>query len=131
MGGAVFAQGEARVRRTDFDVLVRIGDALANLVVHASGREVGKGSGERNPAANSEAGGHAHHVCLGDSGLKKAVGKLLGKGVHLERAREVGTKGDDVGIAASEFQKSCAKSASRVLAALVRVGVHGGQITEG
>jgi exosortase len=37
VGGAVFAQGEARVRRTDFDVLIRIGDALANLVVHASG----------------------------------------------------------------------------------------------
>ena len=49
---AVFAQGKACVRGADFYVFVGVGDALADLVVDPSGREVGKGSGERNPAAN-------------------------------------------------------------------------------
>ena len=127
----IFAEGEACVRGADFYVFVRVGNALADLVVDPSGREVGKGSGERNPAANGEARGHTHHVCLSDSRLKEALGEFLGEGVHLERTGEVSTKCDDVGVAASEFEQAGSESAAGVLASLVRVGVHEGQFTEG
>ena len=121
---AVFAQGKARVGSTDFDVLVRVGNALPNLIINAPGREVGKGAGERNPSPDGQARCHAHHVCLGNACLKEALWEFLGKGVHFKRASEVGAKGNDLGVAASEFKQAGAKTAPGILASLVNVGVH-------
>ena len=120
----VFAQGKARVGSANLHVLVGVSNALANLIINAPGREVCKGAGERNPAPDGQPRCHAHHVCLGDACLKEALWEFLGKGVHFKRASEVGAKGNDLGVAASEFKQAGAKTAPGILASLVNVGVH-------
>jgi hypothetical protein len=44
--GTVLTQRETRVAGADLHVLVGVGDALADLVVHAARAEVGEGAGE-------------------------------------------------------------------------------------
>mgnify|MGYP003380641547 CR=1 FL=1 len=58
----VLAKGQSGVARTDLHVFARIGDALADLIVHAPCTEVGEGAREGDLAADGEAGRNAHPV---------------------------------------------------------------------
>ena len=90
VGRAVFTEGKPCVRSTDLYIFIAVGNALTNLIVHPSGREVGKGSRKRDIAANGKAGRNAHHVGFGNSHLKKSLGKGFLKRVHLKRADKIG-----------------------------------------
>ena len=54
--GAVFAHGDARMRRANLDVQVRVSHRHADLVVDAARDEACKTGGERNLAAQRETG---------------------------------------------------------------------------
>jgi hypothetical protein len=114
VGGPVFAQREAGVGGADFYILAGVSNALANLVVDAAGAEIGKRAREGDFAANGHAGGHAHHVGLSDTDLEKPLGVGLFKGVHLERAGEVGAEGHHVGVGVAQLGQASAEAAAGV-----------------
>ena len=74
VGGAVLANGDARVGGTDLHRQVRVADGVAHDLVGTTGREHGKGAGKGLVARGGNAGGHAHEVALGDANVKEALG---------------------------------------------------------
>jgi hypothetical protein len=58
----------------------------------------------------------------------EAVWEGVLKGVHLQRAREVGTEGHHIGMGLSDFEKALTESASCVLSGeVVQFGVVRGE----
>ena len=69
----------ARVGGADLDVEVGVGHAVADLLKGASRGEHGKGGGDDGLARGGQTRGDAHHVALGDTAVKEAVGVGLGE----------------------------------------------------
>ena len=100
MGGSVLAERQAGVARADLHVLAGVGDALADLVVHASRAEVREGARVGDLPSDGEAGGHAHHVRLGHTDLEKAFRE------EIERAAKDGFTPEEFDAAKSGWLKS-------------------------
>lgn len=115
VGGAIFAQSEARVRGADFYIFIGVGDGLPDLVVYPAGGEVGECSREGDLAANGHAGSNAHHVGFGNAYLEKAVGEFFLKGIHFQGAGEVGTEAYHVFIFAAQFEQASPEAGACIL----------------
>src|ERR1035441_2403862 len=98
MRSPILAQSKPGMRGANLYILAGISDALANLIIDSAGREIRKSARERNLAANGQSGSDAHHICLRNAHLEEAIRELLFKGIHLQRACEIGTKRDDIGV---------------------------------
>ena len=82
--GTVFTEGHARMRSSNFHVLVGISHTLADLVVYTSRREGCEGTRERHETAQRHASCHIDHVGFGDTRLEETLGKLLGEVTHFD-----------------------------------------------
>ena len=89
---------------------------LANLVIDATGDELGEATDERHLAAERETSGDADHVGLGDAALDEALGELLGEAVHLDAAFHVGAQGDDILILAASLYQALAHAGAQFFA---------------
>ena len=112
--GPIFTQGQTCVGCTNFDVLFRVSNALANLVIHPSGGKIGKCACEG-------------HSCRQWSSLPRhpscwprqcQPGRIdwegIFEGIHFQRACQVGTEADNLVIGLSSFKKTLAKPRPRV-----------------
>ena len=75
MAAAVGADGDAGVRGGDLHVEVAVAHGVADLVVGATRSEHGERAGVGDMAGGREAGGHIHHVLLGDAAVEQTVGE--------------------------------------------------------
>ena len=112
--GAVLAQGQSRVRGTNLHVLLAVGDALADLVVHPTGGEVRERSGEWDFPTNGHACGDAHHVGLGNAHLEESVGERVLEGVHFQRTCQVSAKAHHIAVGLAGFKQALAEAGAGV-----------------
>ena len=110
---AVLAHRNARVGSTDLDVEMRVADGVADLLVGAAGGKHGKGAREGNAARSRDAGGKAHQVALGDTGIIEALGigglKLAG----LRGGRQVSIENHEVIALVAQLDKRLAVAYAR------------------
>src|SRR5699024_8617951 len=98
VGRAVLAHRDAAVGGADLDVEAGVGDGVEDLLIGAGGGEHGKAGHKGDQPHGGQAGGHAHHVGLGDAAVKKALG-----GHFLEHGgtggdRQVGVQHHQLGV---------------------------------
>ena len=112
MGRAVLTGGNAGVAACDFDVQLRIGNGVADLLKRSAGGEHGKRSRYGNLTGCRHACRNADHVALGNAAVKETLGKLLLKYACFGRGGEVRVKYNDIGIGLGKLAKRLAKALS-------------------
>ena len=80
----VFSQREPRMGSTNLDILPRVGNGLADLVINATGREIRECSSKWDFPTYGHAGCHAHHVGFGNPNLKEPFGKRVFEATHFQ-----------------------------------------------
>ena len=99
-------------------------DLLTELVINASGDEFGKRADERDLPGYCQTGGYANHIGLCNSALDEALRELGCKGVHLERAFEVGRESQYIFIFTSCQNKTLAETAAGIYLACINILLH-------
>ena len=84
MSGTILAQGQPRMRGTNLHVLLAVGDALSDLVIHPTRGEIGECPGEWDFPTDGHASCDPHHVGLGDADLEKTIREGALEGIHLQ-----------------------------------------------
>ena len=94
----VFADTEAGMSGTDFDIEPRQADGVANLFKRPARAEDGKGAGQGNLAASGKAGSRPHHILFGNAHVEVAFRRDLLKSDGPRRRAQVGVEDDDLWI---------------------------------
>ena len=104
VASAVFAQRDAGVAEAEFNVEMRIANAVADLVV-ASSRKNRKRGAEGNQAHRAHAGRHVHHIGFGNAAVKEPFRIGLFKGVGHRGVGQVGVQHNHLVVGFAEFHK--------------------------
>ena len=116
MAAAVRTDGNARMRRGNLDVQVRIADRIANLVVNAPRTEHSKGARERHVARQGQTSRHVDHVLFGNADVEKAGFVLFCRRGELLRrggTGQVGVDGHDRHARHRKLRQSRAEGSAR------------------
>ena len=85
----VFPHGQTRMRSVNLHIGLGIRHRLADLVVNATRRKLGKSPREWNLPSHRHTRSNADHIGFGDADLKKTLGIRLGKSIHLDRTGQI------------------------------------------
>ena len=96
MGCTVLTHRDAAVGGTDLHVQVGVADGVAHLLKGTAGGKHGKAGNKGHIAHGGQAGGHAHHVALGNAAVKVAVRICLAEHAGLGGGGQVGVQHHDV-----------------------------------
>ena len=97
----------------NLDVEVRIADGIAHLFVSATGGKHGKGAREGNAPRGRDAGGKAHQVALGDTGIVKALGMGCLELAGLRGGGKIGIENHEVIVLVAQLDKRLAVAYAR------------------
>ena len=84
MGGTVFAESNARMRSSYFNIFIGISNTLPDLIVDTACGKGGESTSEWHETAERHAGSHVGHVGFGDAGLEETFWELLGEVAHFQ-----------------------------------------------
>src|SRR5208282_2736470 len=117
MRGAIGTHGNAAVRAGNFHVEIGVANGGADLIPGAAGSEDAVGAGDGDEAFAGQAGGHAHHVLLGDADAENAAVTLRVLALKIgnpDGAGNVRMQGYHAGIFPGALQASAEAHARRV-----------------
>ena len=124
VGGAVFAEGDAGVGRSNLDIGLTIGYLLTDLVIHATRHKFGERTDERNLPGDGESGCGADHIGFRNTALYETLGEFGGECIHFYRAFEVGGEGENTLIRFSGSEQTCAKTAAGIFFTCISIFFH-------
>ena len=101
MGCTVLTHRDAAVGGTDLHVQVGVADGVAHLLKGTAGGKHGKAGNKGHIAHGGQAGGHAHHVALGNAAVKVAVRISLAEHAGLGGGSQVSVQHHQVVVALS------------------------------
>ena len=107
MAAAILAQGHACVGEAELHVEVRVAYAVADLVI-AAARKHREGGAEGNQPHGAHAGGHVHHVRLGNAAIIEPLGILRGKLVGHRGLGQVGVQHHNLVIGGGQLRQRLA-----------------------
>ena len=120
VGSPVLPERQTGVTSTYLDVLIAVGDALADLVVDAARAEVSKGGRQRDFPARSQSGSHTHHIGFRDTHLNEAIRVGIDEVLGFHGAAQVGSQHDDfVVLVAGGFESGTEAVAGSLFAGLL------------
>ena len=99
MGCTVLTHRDAAVGGTDLHVQVGVADGVAHLLKGTAGGKHGKAGNKGHIAHGGQAGGHAHHVSLGNAAVKVAVRISLAEHAGLGGGSQVSVQHHQVVVA--------------------------------